>query len=98
MLLVKHTKRVFSVLTQGGACRPNTMLAGPAALSFSSQQQKMTNIIIDKLLFYFIFIRSCFSLLDIAKSLTWGQQEDAHEFLRYVVDAMQKSCLVGTKE
>ena len=37
-----------------------------------------------------------FSLAGIARCLTWGQQEDAHEFLRYVVDSMQKSCLVGT--
>ncbi|XP_067937262.1 ubiquitin carboxyl-terminal hydrolase 36-like [Watersipora subatra] len=31
----------------------------------------------------------------IAKHLRWGRQEDAHEFLRYIVDAMQKSCLTG---
>ncbi|XP_067928102.1 ubiquitin carboxyl-terminal hydrolase 36-like isoform X2 [Watersipora subatra] len=36
------------------------------------------------------------NLRNIAKNLTWGQQEDAHEFLRYVVDSMQKSCLFGT--
>lgn len=27
--------------------------------------------------------------------MRWGRQEDAHEFLRYVVDGMQKSCLSG---
>ncbi|XP_033734975.1 ubiquitin carboxyl-terminal hydrolase 36-like [Pecten maximus] len=31
----------------------------------------------------------------IAKHMHWGRQEDAHEFLRYVVDAMQRSCLNG---
>uniref|UniRef100_S4RXJ7 Ubiquitin carboxyl-terminal hydrolase 36 n=1 Tax=Petromyzon marinus TaxID=7757 RepID=S4RXJ7_PETMA len=31
----------------------------------------------------------------IAKHLRIGRQEDAHEFLRYVVDAMQASCLHG---
>ena len=31
----------------------------------------------------------------IAKHMRWGRQEDAHEFLRYVVDAMQRSCLAG---
>ncbi|XP_075421551.1 ubiquitin carboxyl-terminal hydrolase 42 isoform X3 [Ascaphus truei] len=29
----------------------------------------------------------------IAKHFRYGSQEDAHEFLRYTVDAMQKSCL-----
>jgi len=34
-------------------------------------------------------------VLVIAKHMRWGRQEDAHEFLRYVIDAMQKSCLAG---
>ncbi|XP_078723477.1 ubiquitin carboxyl-terminal hydrolase 36-like, partial [Lampetra fluviatilis] len=34
----------------------------------------------------------------IAKHLRIGRQEDAHEFLRYVVDAMQASCLYGHSE
>lgn len=33
----------------------------------------------------------------IGKHFRFGSQEDAHEFLRYTVDAMQKSCLPGTK-
>ncbi|TKS90028.1 Ubiquitin carboxyl-terminal hydrolase 42 [Collichthys lucidus] len=33
----------------------------------------------------------------IAKHFRYGSQEDAHEFLRYTVDAMQKSCLPGSK-
>ncbi|KAK1794539.1 hypothetical protein P4O66_010787, partial [Electrophorus voltai] len=33
----------------------------------------------------------------IAKHFRFGSQEDAHEFLRYTVDAMQKSCLPGNK-
>lgn len=33
----------------------------------------------------------------IAKHFRYGSQEDAHEFLRYTVDAMQKSCLPATK-
>ncbi|XP_068161181.1 ubiquitin carboxyl-terminal hydrolase 42 isoform X2 [Antennarius striatus] len=33
----------------------------------------------------------------IGKHFRYGSQEDAHEFLRYTVDAMQKSCLPGTK-
>uniref|UniRef100_A0AAV2LF33 ubiquitinyl hydrolase 1 n=1 Tax=Knipowitschia caucasica TaxID=637954 RepID=A0AAV2LF33_KNICA len=33
----------------------------------------------------------------IAKHFRYGSQEDAHEFLRYTVDAMQKSCLPGAK-
>lgn len=33
----------------------------------------------------------------IAKHFRYGSQEDAHEFLRYTVDAMQKSCIPGTK-
>ncbi|PIO28035.1 hypothetical protein AB205_0138600, partial [Aquarana catesbeiana] len=31
----------------------------------------------------------------IAKHFRLGSQEDAHEFLRYTVDEMQKSCLNG---
>uniref|UniRef100_A0A8C5G5K5 Ubiquitin carboxyl-terminal hydrolase n=1 Tax=Gouania willdenowi TaxID=441366 RepID=A0A8C5G5K5_GOUWI len=33
----------------------------------------------------------------IAKHFRYGRQEDAHEFLQCTVDAMQKSCLPGTK-
>uniref|UniRef100_A0A3P8T4R2 Ubiquitin carboxyl-terminal hydrolase n=1 Tax=Amphiprion percula TaxID=161767 RepID=A0A3P8T4R2_AMPPE len=35
-------------------------------------------------------------VLKIAEHFRYGSQEDAHEFLRYTVDAMQKSCLPGT--
>ncbi|KAG7097286.1 hypothetical protein E1B28_004651 [Marasmius oreades] len=31
----------------------------------------------------------------IAKQMRRGRQEDSHEFLRYAIDAMQKSCLTG---
>ena len=31
----------------------------------------------------------------IAKHMHFGRQEDAHEFIRYSIDAMQKSCLYG---
>ncbi|PBK69766.1 cysteine proteinase [Armillaria solidipes] len=31
----------------------------------------------------------------IAKHLKRGRQEDSHEFLRYAIDALQKSCLFG---
>lgn len=31
----------------------------------------------------------------IAKHLKWGHQEDAHEFLRFLVDALVKSQLAG---
>ncbi|KAI0089063.1 hypothetical protein BDY19DRAFT_905998 [Irpex rosettiformis] len=34
-------------------------------------------------------------LQHIAKHLRKGRQEDSHEFLRYAIDAMQKSCLTG---
>uniref|UniRef100_A0A3P9CTJ0 Ubiquitin carboxyl-terminal hydrolase 42-like n=1 Tax=Maylandia zebra TaxID=106582 RepID=A0A3P9CTJ0_9CICH len=33
----------------------------------------------------------------IANHFRYGSQEDAHEFLRCTVDAMQRSCLPGTK-
>lgn len=38
-----------------------------------------------------------FTYTGIAKHFRYGSQEDSHEFLRYTVDAMQKSCLPGTK-
>lgn len=38
------------------------------------------------------FIRD---LKKIARHFRFGNQEDAHEFLRYIVDAMQKACLNG---
>jgi len=31
----------------------------------------------------------------IARHMRWGRQEDAHEFLRYMVEAMHKSCIGG---
>ncbi|XP_062507774.1 ubiquitin carboxyl-terminal hydrolase 36-like isoform X2 [Corticium candelabrum] len=34
-------------------------------------------------------------LKNIAKHFRVGRQEDAHEFLRYLIDRMQKSCLSG---
>ncbi|KAM4620357.1 ubiquitin carboxyl-terminal hydrolase 17-like protein 6 [Polymixia lowei] len=36
-------------------------------------------------------------LKQFAEHLSHGSQEDAHEFLRYTVNAMQMSCLPGTK-
>ncbi|KAM6049952.1 ubiquitin carboxyl-terminal hydrolase 36 [Theristicus caerulescens] len=38
------------------------------------------------------FIRD---LKKIAQHIRFGRQEDAHEFLRYTIDAMQKACLSG---
>ncbi|XP_014804810.1 PREDICTED: ubiquitin carboxyl-terminal hydrolase 36 [Calidris pugnax] len=38
------------------------------------------------------FIRD---LKKIAQHIRFGNQEDAHEFLRYTIDAMQKACLNG---
>uniref|UniRef100_A0A3P9CU74 ubiquitinyl hydrolase 1 n=1 Tax=Maylandia zebra TaxID=106582 RepID=A0A3P9CU74_9CICH len=35
--------------------------------------------------------------IGIANHFCYGSQEDAHEFLRCTVDAMQRSCLPGTK-
>ncbi|NWR59132.1 UBP36 hydrolase, partial [Bucorvus abyssinicus] len=35
------------------------------------------------------------SLREIARNIHFGRQEDAHEFLRYTIDAMQKACLNG---
>ncbi|KAJ6658477.1 hypothetical protein lerEdw1_020032 [Lerista edwardsae] len=38
----------------------------------------------------------CFlHLTEIARHFRFGSQEDAHEFLRYTIDAMQKACLNG---
>ena len=33
--------------------------------------------------------------LAIASHMRRGRQEDSHEFLRYAIDALQKSCLAG---
>ncbi|KFO10040.1 Ubiquitin carboxyl-terminal hydrolase 36, partial [Balearica regulorum gibbericeps] len=35
------------------------------------------------------------NLKKIAPDIRFGRQEDAHEFLRYTIDAMQKACLNG---
>ncbi|NXJ56512.1 UBP42 hydrolase, partial [Spizaetus tyrannus] len=37
-------------------------------------------------------------LTRIGEHFQLGRQEDAHEFLRYTVDAMQRACLSGTSE
>jgi len=39
----------------------------------------------------------CFVIV-IARHMRWGRQEDAHEFLRYVVDALQRAALVGVSK
>ena len=38
------------------------------------------------------------SFLGIGEDFQLGRQEDAHEFLRYTVDAMQRACLSGSSE
>ena len=51
-----------------------------------------------------VFFRSCrrelltSSFLGIGEHFQVGMQEDAHEFLRYTVDAMQRACLSGSSE
>ena len=35
------------------------------------------------------------SCVVIAKHMRKGRQEDTHEFLRYAIDGLQKSCLAG---
>ncbi|KAH0839829.1 cysteine proteinase [Lanmaoa asiatica] len=37
----------------------------------------------------------CITAFFIAKHMRKGRQEDSHEFLRYAIDALQKSCLAG---
>ncbi|XP_015281686.1 PREDICTED: ubiquitin carboxyl-terminal hydrolase 42 [Gekko japonicus] len=54
------------------------------ALSNSGNTIKPTSVIND--------------LRRIAKHFRFGSQEDAHEFLRYTVDAMQKACLNGSNK
>lgn len=50
-----------------------------------------------KPLIYLIIVAFFSFYTGIAKHFRYGSQEDAHEFLRYTVDAMQKSCLPGAK-
>lgn len=38
------------------------------------------------------------SFLVIGEHFELGMQEDAHEFLRYTVDAMQRACLSGSSK
>uniref|UniRef100_T1G6N8 Ubiquitin carboxyl-terminal hydrolase 36 n=1 Tax=Helobdella robusta TaxID=6412 RepID=T1G6N8_HELRO len=33
-----------------------------------------------------------------ARHMRWGRQEDAHEFLRFLIDALHKSCLAASKQ
>jgi len=37
----------------------------------------------------------CVGIAVIAWHMRWGRQEDAHEFLRYMVEAMHTSCVNG---
>ncbi|XP_061436700.1 ubiquitin carboxyl-terminal hydrolase 36-like [Lethenteron reissneri] len=54
--------------------------------TFNNSQRVLTPKVITK------------NITRIAKHLRIGRQEDAHEFLRYVVDGMQASCLYGHSE
>ena len=51
-----------------------------------------------------VFFRSCrreqltSSFSGIGEHFQLGMQEDAHEFLRSTVDAMQRACLSGSSE
>lgn len=56
---------------------------------------KKSSTVISLLMHSIFFV--ALSCQGIAKHFRYGSQEDAHEFLRYTVDAMQKSCLPGTK-
>lgn len=40
----------------------------------------------------------CLNFTGIARHFRFGNQEDAHEFLQYTVDAMQKACLNGSNK
>lgn len=50
------------------------------------------------LTYKYLTLNSLLVCLVIAKHLRFGQQEDSHEFLRYVIDGMMKSCLSGVPE
>jgi ubiquitin carboxyl-terminal hydrolase 36/42 len=43
----------------------------------------------------FLALEFIFPILVIAGHMRRGRQEDSHEFLRYAIDALQKSCLAG---
>lgn len=48
---------------------------------------------------FFHFIRNKYMIilfLGIGKHFHFGSQEDAHEFLCFTVDALQKACLNGS--
>jgi ubiquitin carboxyl-terminal hydrolase 36/42 len=42
-----------------------------------------------------VALRLIYCVPEIAKHMRKGRQEDSHEFLRYAIDALQKSCLAG---
>lgn len=48
----------------------------------------------------YVITKPCLSphLTGIARHFRFGNQEDAHEFLQYTVDAMQKACLNGSNK
>lgn len=62
-------------------------------MSSHTQKWLADVLLINQSLVIFLF----FLHTGIAKHFRYGSQEDAHEFLRYTVDAMQKSCLPATK-
>lgn len=45
--------------------------------------------------FYHFKIEQCYNFIVFAKHFRYGRQEDAHEFLRYFIDALQRVCLHG---
>lgn len=79
----------FTFLILEGKC-----FGGVCSLNFFSLHLRLCYTFIN---FLYTLLFCVFSLKGIAKHFRYGSQEDAHEFLRYTVDAMQKSCLPGTK-
>lgn len=87
-----HTPPLLRVLFQHGNGDPCYIPKGSFCMSCSMRDLATDSFKAKHAMVPYSITRS---LQHIAKTMRRGRQEDSHEFLRYAVDALQKSCLAG---
>ncbi|GJE84348.1 cysteine proteinase [Phanerochaete sordida] len=87
-----HTPPLLRVLLQHGHGDPCQVSKGAFCMACSMRDLAHDSFKAKQPMVPYAITRG---LQHIAKTMRRGRQEDSHEFLRYAVDALQKSCLAG---